>query len=238
MTEPRPLRVWAIVVGGGSGSRFGRPKQFEPIGSERVLDRSVRVARGACDGVVVVVPPEFAQRERAVGGGASRAASVARGLDRVPDDADVIVVHDAARPLATHDLYLRVIEAVAAGADGAVPGVPVPDTIKLVTRDGRVAETPDRAALVAVQTPQAFAAAALRAAHADPALATDPTVTDDASMVERRGGTVVVVAGDPLNRKITHPEDLDWARRRVLGAVDSPHAPDRPPRPVYGGGGE
>jgi len=212
---PPPPRVWAIVVGAGSGTRFGRPKQFELIGSERVLDRSVRIAREACDGVVVVVPPDLADREGAVAGGATRAASVARGLAEVPHDADVVVVHDAARPLATPDLYARVIAAVVAGADGVVPGVPVADTIKLVDAAGHVVDTPDRASLIAVQTPQAFRGSALRAAHADPSLVDDPSVTDDAAMIERRGGTVVVVAGDPVNRKITHPDDLEWARRQV-----------------------
>lgn len=209
--------MWAIVVGAGSGARFGGAKQFAQLGDERVLDRSVRIAGEACDGVVVVVPAEAAERERArfagvVAGGATRAASVARGLAQVPDDAEVICVHDAARPLATAELYARVIAAVQAGAEAAVPGLPLADTVKQIAPDGTVVATPDRAGLVTVQTPQAFVAAALRAAHADPALAADPTITDDAAMVERCGGRVVVVPGDPRNRKITHPDDLSWAR--------------------------
>lgn len=209
--------MWAIVVGAGSGTRFGRPKQFESLGAERVIDRSVRIAAAACDGVVVVLPADAVAEwtpvagEQAVAGGDSRTASVACGLARVPAEADVVCVHDAARPLASADVYADVVAAVVGGADAAVPGIPVPDTIKVV--DGSVVvDTPDRATLVAVQTPQAFSAAALRGAHADPELAVDPTVTDDASMVERRAGRVVVVAGDPVNRKITHPDDLEWAR--------------------------
>jgi 2-C-methyl-D-erythritol 4-phosphate cytidylyltransferase len=211
-TVPSQPRVWAIVVGAGAGTRFGRAKQYEPLGPERVLDRSVRIARQACDGVVVVVPPGDAERERAVAGGPTRAASVGNGLAAVPADADVICVHDAARPLATTDLYARVVAAVCAGADAAVPGLPLSDTVKQVAPDGTVLATPDRATLVTVQTPQAFAAAALRAAHADPASAGDPTITDDATMIERRGGRVVVVPGEPENRKITRPDDLVRAR--------------------------
>jgi 2-C-methyl-D-erythritol 4-phosphate cytidylyltransferase len=205
--------VWTIVVGGGSGQRFGRPKQYEEFGHERVIDRSCRIAASVSDGVVVVVPPADADREHAVAGGATRSESVRAGLAEVPDDVDVICVHDAARPLATEALYRRVIDAVLEGADGAVPGVPVADTIKVVARHDDttvVTSTPDRAALVAVQTPQAFRADRLRAAHGDAAEG-----TDDAALVERAGGRVVVVVGEPDNRKITRPDDLRWARRRL-----------------------
>jgi 2-C-methyl-D-erythritol 4-phosphate cytidylyltransferase len=206
----RPPKVWAVVVGGGSGARFGRPKQYELLGAERVIDRSRRIAAAACDGVVVVVPPADADREGGIAGGATRSESVRAGLAAVPDDADIVCVHDAARPLATPELYARVIDAVSAGADGAVPGVPVVDTIKVVGGDGTVVATPDRATLVAVQTPQAFRADRLRAVHA-----VGGTATDDAALIEAGGGRVVVVAGEPDNRKITDPADLDWARDRV-----------------------
>jgi 2-C-methyl-D-erythritol 4-phosphate cytidylyltransferase len=169
--------------------------------------------------VVVVVPPADASREGAVAGGSTRSESVRAGLAAVPDEASIICVHDAARPFASVQLFERVVSAVRGGADGAVPGVPVADTIKVVgapvsgVTDGSVPcrpvlDTPDRAALVAVQTPQAFRASVLRRAHID---AGDGT--DDASLVERMGGTVVVVAGEPGNRKITLPDDLEWARR-------------------------
>ena len=124
-------------------------------------------------------------------GGATRSESVRAGLAAVPPDAEVVVVHDAARPLATAALFDAVIDAVRAGADGAVPGLPVADTLKRVD-DVRVIETVDRVGLVAVQTPQAFRAGVLRAAHAPAADA-----TDDAALVEALGGTVVVVPGDP-----------------------------------------
>lgn len=205
------------MVGGGSGERFGRPKQYEPLGGERVIDRSRRIAASVSDGVVVVVPADDAVREGGVVGGDTRSASVRAGLAAVPDEADVICVHDAARPLATSAVYHRVIDAVLAGADGAVPGVPVTDTIKIVEASDDpteemavVAATPGRSSLRAVQTPQAFRAEALRRAHAGGAEG-----TDDAELVEAAGGRVVVVDGEEANRKITVPDDLARARAIV-----------------------
>jgi 2-C-methyl-D-erythritol 4-phosphate cytidylyltransferase len=203
--------VWAIVVAGGSGSRFGDtvPKQFLELAGLRVIDWALAAAGAACDGVVAVLPATHLDAALTVGvttvaGGDSRSASVRAGLAAVPDAAAVIVVHDAARPLADTALFARVVAAVRAGADGAVPGVPVPDTIKRVDPSGeRVVETLDRAALRAIQTPQAFAATALRAAHAG-----GGDATDDAALVEAAGGRVVVVDGDPGNLKVTGPDDL------------------------------
>jgi 2-C-methyl-D-erythritol 4-phosphate cytidylyltransferase len=202
--------VWAVVVGGGSGQRFGAAKQYERLGDERVIDRSRRVAESVCDGVVVVVPAADADHERAVAGGETRSASVRAGLGAVPDGADIVCVHDAARPMAGPELYRRVIEAVRGGADGAVPAVPVSDTIKIVDGDGSVVATPDRAALVAVQTPQAFRADMLRKAHAE-----GGEGTDDAALVEAIGGHVVTVPGDISNRKITDRADLEWANSLI-----------------------
>lgn len=199
-----------MVVGGGSGQRFGAVKQYERLGDERVIDRSRRVAESVCDGVVVVVPAADAQRERGIAGGETRSASVRAGLAAVPDEADIVCVHDAARPLARPDLYRRVIDAVRAGADGAVPAIAVSDTIKIVGGDGAVVGTPERSTLVAVQTPQAFRADMLRKAHADGGEA-----TDDASLVEAIGGRVVAVPGDIGNRKITEPADLEWANAQL-----------------------
>jgi len=179
------------------------------------LDHAVATARSVSDGVVVVVPLPDAHREGGVAGGATRRQSVANGLAGVPNDATVICVHDAARPFASAALYRAVIAAVEAGADAAVPGVAVTDTIKVVD-DGVVQSTPRRASLVAVQTPQAFRADALRAAHARlPEADEGVEFTDDASMIEASGGRVVVVAGEDDNRKITRPDDLLWARQRL-----------------------
>ena len=211
----QPEIVWTVVVAGGSGARFGRPKQYELLDEHRMIDHSVAAARASSDGVVVVVPAsdvatESQRFDLVVAGGATRSDSVRAGLAAVPSDADIICVHDAARPFASAALFRSVIAAVRAGAEGAIPGVAVTDTIKVVGADGAVQHTPERSSLVAVQTPQAFRAAALRAAHAG-----GPEGTDDAALVEAAGGRVVVVAGEPDNRKVTHPDDLDWARVKV-----------------------
>jgi 2-C-methyl-D-erythritol 4-phosphate cytidylyltransferase len=145
-----------------------------------------------------------------VEGGQSRSESVRRGLGAVPEIATVICVHDAARPFATVSLFERVIEAVGNGVDAAIPGIAVTDTVKEVDDAGRVVATPNRAALRAVQTPQAFVANVLRAAHAGGAEG-----TDDAAVVEAAGGYVVVVEGEQDNRKVTTPDDLTWARQKM-----------------------
>ena len=217
MSNDAAENVWTIVVAGGTGSRFGRAKQFELIGTRRVIDRAADAAREAGDGVIVVVPSAEVAAEGGVAGGTTRSESVRAGLAAVPPEATIICVHDAARPFASARLFAAVIEAVAQGADGAVPGVPVTDTIKRVDADSVVVDTPPRQALVAVQTPQAFRAAALRAAHAS-----GREATDDAALVELCGGRVVVVAGELTNRKITHADDLAWAREQA--------GPDQPTR--------
>jgi 2-C-methyl-D-erythritol 4-phosphate cytidylyltransferase len=198
--------VWAVIVAAGWGQRFGGPKQFAELGGARLVDHAIATASAACDAVVLVVPDatdwQGAEVAALVTGGASRAESVRAGLDAVPLGAGVIVVHDAARPLATRELFSAVISAVRGGADGAVPGLAVADTLKRVD-DVRVTATVDRVGLVAVQTPQAFEAEILRAAHA-----TRTEATDDAALVEELGGTVVVVPGDPRNLKVTGPADL------------------------------
>jgi 2-C-methyl-D-erythritol 4-phosphate cytidylyltransferase len=202
--------VWAVVVAAGSGVRYGGPKQFAMLAGTRVVDRSLAVARAACDGVVLVLSDPDAWdgtgADAVVAGGATRAASVRAGLDAVPADAEVVAVHDAARPLAGPELYAAGVAAVRAGADGAIPGIPVADTLKRVEVRGDeqvIVATVDRTTLVAAQTPQAFRADVLRAAHAS-----GDDATDDAALVEARGGKVVIVPGDPANLKLTGPHDL------------------------------
>ena len=208
-------QVWSIVVAGGSGHRFGRLKQFSALGGRPVLEWAVVACRPCSAGVVLVLPAGSAGSEThgadvVVTGGATRADSVRCGLAAVPADAEVIVVHDAARPLASPALFAAVIGAVAdGGADGAVPGVPPSDTIKAVDDSGQVTSTLDRARLVAVQTPQAFRAPALRRRPRG----RPPGATDDAMLVEALGGTVRVVPGEPGNLKITDPDDLGVAER-------------------------
>jgi 2-C-methyl-D-erythritol 4-phosphate cytidylyltransferase len=200
------MPVWTIVVAGGTGARFGDRKQYQPLGPDRVLDWALRAARARSDGIVLVVPDDTVDQPEpaadiVVAGDTTRSGSVRAGLAAVPADADVIVVHDAARPVSPQAVWDRVLTAVAAGADAAVPAVPVIDTLRVVG-----GSTVDRTGFVAVQTPQAFRAAALRSAHAD-----GPEGTDDASLVEAAGGRVVVVDGDAANIKITTPTDLALA---------------------------
>ena len=207
--------VWAIVVAAGEGHRFGGAKQFQPLGDRRVIDWAVSGAARWCEGVVVVLsearadawsPPPVSPGRCSGGvfvaaGGVLRSDSVRCGLSLVPGDAEIVLVHDGARPLAGDAVFMRVIQAVRDGADAAVPVIDLTDTIR--RRDGGTA---DRTELVAVQTPQAFRADVLRAAHAGGADA-----TDDATLVEAAGGTVTIVAGDSRNLKITESHDLAMA---------------------------
>ena len=202
--------IWTIVVAGGSGERFGAAKQFVELAGRSVLTRAVDAARPSSTGIIVVVPAATVAEVNAasgvgvvvVPGGATRAASVRAGLAAVPADAGIVVVHDAARPLASPSLFRAVIEAVARGADGAIPGVAVADTIKRV-EGTQVVATLDRSELVAVQTPQAFRADVLRRAHAG-----EPEATDDAGLLERIGFVVAVVPGESRNIKLTSVGDL------------------------------
>jgi 2-C-methyl-D-erythritol 4-phosphate cytidylyltransferase len=206
--------VWAIVVAAGSGERFGGPKQLEMVAGRRVVDWSIAAARAVSDGVVLVVSPEWAaafesEATITVAGGATRSESVRNGLAAVPDAAEVVVVHDAARPCATVELFEHVVAALVAhrprGVSAVIPGIGLTDTIKLVDDSGHVVATPDRALLRAVQTPQAFDAAALRRAHT--ANADADRATDDATLIEAAGGVVLVVPGHIDNIKITEAGD-------------------------------
>jgi 2-C-methyl-D-erythritol 4-phosphate cytidylyltransferase len=207
------MSTWAIVVAAGSGTRYGGAKQLVELAGTPVYERSLAAASATCDGVVLVVAEDHRSAvataiDAAAGpgrvdpvlvvGGPTRSESVRRGLAAVPSDADVIVVHDAARPLASPALFEKVVAEIRRGADAAVPGLPVVDTIRHLE-----AGVVDRERLVAVQTPQAFRAAALRKAHEGA-----PDASDDASLVEAVGGIVVIVPGEPANRKITTPVDL------------------------------
>lgn len=206
--------VFAIVVAAGEGRRFGGPKQFEQLAGRTVVEWSVDAARAVVDGVVLVVPGSrrddasaHAGCANVTEGGATRSDSVRAGLSMVPDQARIIVVHDAARPLASAALFRAVIAAVNEGADGAIPVLPVTETLKRV-EEGRVVSTVERDSLVVVQTPQAFRADILRRAHE-----TSGEATDDAALVEAIGGDVVVVAGEWQNRKLTDQEDaalFEW----------------------------
>ena len=220
MTIAEPDEVWTVVVAAGASQRFGGDKLgaviAPPYGT--VLDRSITVAMAAGQGVVVVVAAdspllagEHPPALRFVAGGATRSASVRAGLDAVPEAAAAILVHDGARPLASPALFARVVEAITGGAEVVVPVVPVVDTIRSV--DGGVV---DRERLRAVQTPQGFRAAVLRAAHAAGAEA-----TDDAALAEALGASVTLVAGETTNLKITRPVDLVVARSYLEDSDDA-----------------
>jgi 2-C-methyl-D-erythritol 4-phosphate cytidylyltransferase len=217
-----PEGVWAVLVAAGRGERLGdgRPKAFARLGGLPLLAEPLRRLDGSewVDAIVVVVPHEWeepaillaeelgaAKVTACVTGGETRSASVRAGIAEVPEDAAVILVHDAARPLLPPELVPRLLDALGEGYDGAVPGLPVADTVKRV-RDGVVVETPDRDGLVAVQTPQAFAADVLRRAAAGEG-------SDCASLVEAAGGRVRVVAGDERLLKVTTAADLARAER-------------------------
>ncbi len=215
-------KIWTVVVAAGSGSRFGAAKQFCDLAGVSVLDRSVSAAARHSDGVVVVVPRSELDRLsgelgsgelaegvewRLVAGGATRSGSVRNGLGEVPDDVGIVLVHDAARPLASDSVFENVIAAVRAGADAATPVIPVTDTIR--HRSGGVV---DRDELVAVQTPQAFRADVLRQVHREA-----PEATDDVTLVSEAGGAVELVPGDQRNLKLTTPYDLEMAALLISG---------------------
>jgi 2-C-methyl-D-erythritol 4-phosphate cytidylyltransferase len=205
--------IAAVVVAAGQGVRFGGQKQFLALGTETVAGASVRVARSVAHTVVLVVPSDYTGdgegADFVVVGGNTRASSVRAGL-KACGDAEIVIVHDAARPLASTDLFRSVVIAVRDGADAAIPGLSVSDTVKRVRRDDDVlivTETIPRDEVVLVQTPQAFRTSALRDAHKN-----GGDATDDAALVEANGGRVVVVPGEKRNVKITEPSDIDVVR--------------------------
>ena len=219
------VAVWAVVVAAGSGERLGaeHPKAFVAFGEDPLIASSVAALddHPAIEGIVLVVPAGWEERatfmaddigagkaSMAVAGGVTRSDSVAAGVAEVPGDAAIILVHDAARPLVAAELIDRVLGGFADGADGVIPVLPIDDTVKRVDAAGRVVETLDRSELRAVQTPQAFLADVFRRAVAADDRATG---TDCASLVERAGGTIATVAGDPRTMKITTRADLERA---------------------------
>lgn len=202
------MHVAAVVVAGGHGERFGGLKQFALLEGSTLAARSVAVARSVAEHVVLVVPDGYSGggegADVTVIGGPTRSASVRSGLSAVAD-AEIVVIHDAARPCASAQLFEAVVQAVSDGAHGAVPGLAITDTIKRVERGNviRVVGTVLRDDLVTVQTPQAFRRVDLAAAHVD-----EPEATDDAALLELLGLIVVVVPGERTNLKVTTSADL------------------------------
>lgn len=199
------------------GTRLGEaiPKAFVEIDGVTLLELSADAARasGSVDQLVVAAPAALVEKAAAlvpdavvVAGGTERSDSVREGLAAAPD-ADLFLVHDAARALTPPALFTSVVQALAGGARAVVPGLPVTDTLKRVDEDGVVVDTPDRGELRAVQTPQGFTADVLRRAHDG-----GDDATDDAGLVEALGVPVRVVPGDAMAFKVTTPFDLDMAR--------------------------
>jgi 2-C-methyl-D-erythritol 4-phosphate cytidylyltransferase len=221
------MSVWAVLVAAGRGERLGedRPKAFVRLGELPLLAEPLRRLDESewIDHVVVVAPPEWEEPTillaeevgaskvaACVTGGETRTESVRAGVADVPDDAAVILVHDAARPFVDDGVVKRLIDALQGGFDGAVPVLRLPDTVKRVS-GGVVVETLDRDALMAVQTPQAFVAPVLRAAL-DGASGELARATDCAALVEAAGGRIATVEGDERLLKVTTPADLERAR--------------------------
>lgn len=221
--------AWAIVAAGGSGRRLGidRPKAFAQLAGRPLLAESLdRLDRCPwVDAIVVAAPPGWEEPAillaeeiavtkvvACVTGGATRAESAQAALAEVSEEALVVLVHDAARPLLEDAVIERVLEPLGRGFDGAVPALPAADTLKRVVR-GVVIETVDREGLMRAQTPQAFLAPSLRRAFAGDLA----DATDCASLVERAGGRVAVVDGDPRLVKVTTPADLALVEALLAG---------------------
>ncbi len=228
MDQGSAQTTWAVLVAAGAGERLGsdRPKAFAALAGRPLLAESLERLDASewIDAIVVAAPPGWEEPAillseelvaskvtSVVAGGETRAESVRNALAEVSDEALVVLVHDAARPLVDDAVIQRVLGRLDGTVDGVVPGMAVQDTVKRVS-GGVVAETVDREGLVAVQTPQAFVAESLRAAFAGELAG----ATDCASLVERLGGRVAVVDGDPRLAKVTTVGDLE----RVTGLLD------------------
>ena len=214
------MSVWAILVAAGRGERLGldQPKAFAKLNAQPLLAEPLRRLDESdwIDAIVLVAPPGWEEPaillaeevgcgkvSACVPGGETRSDSVRAGVAEVPEDAAVVLVHDAARPLLPAEVIERVLAPLSEGWDGVVPGLPVSDTLKKVGADGAVEDTVSRDGLWAVQTPQAFAADVFRRA-----VANGGEATDCAGLVEAGGGRVKVVEGDARLLKVTTADDL------------------------------
>jgi 2-C-methyl-D-erythritol 4-phosphate cytidylyltransferase/2-C-methyl-D-erythritol 2,4-cyclodiphosphate synthase len=216
--------IAAIIAAAGSGERFGAsiPKALIQLGDRTLLEHAVSAISSVADQIVVTAPAGFEDAIRTlvgdavtvVTGGATRSESVRLGLAAI-DGAEFVLVHDAARALATRELAAQVVAALKNGDVAVIPGLPEVDTVKVIGADGYVTSTPDRAQLRRVQTPQGFTYKVLKAAHATPSDA-----TDDAVLVADAGHKVRIIEGEERALKITTPSDLATAIQ-FLGAADS-----------------
>jgi 2-C-methyl-D-erythritol 4-phosphate cytidylyltransferase len=222
--------TWAVLVAAGTGERLGvdRPKAFAALAGRPLLAESLdRLDRCPwVDAIVVAAPPGWEEPAILLGeelavhkvvscvtGGATRAESVRSALGDVGDEALVVLVHDAARPLVSDEIVERVLGPLSEGYDGVVPALPVPDTLKRVA-GSKVIETVRRDDLFGAQTPQAFLAPVVRRAYEGDISG----ATDCASLVERQGGRIAVVEGDPRLLKVTTPSDLALVEALLLSS--------------------
>jgi 2-C-methyl-D-erythritol 4-phosphate cytidylyltransferase/2-C-methyl-D-erythritol 2,4-cyclodiphosphate synthase len=216
--------IAAIIAAAGSGERFGAsiPKALIQLGDRTLLEHALSAIYSVADQIVVTAPSGYEDQIRelvgsditVVTGGATRSESVRLGLAAI-SGADFVLVHDAARALASRDLVARVVTALKSGDVAVIPGLPEVDTVKVIGADGYVQSTPDRASLRRVQTPQGFSYSVLKDAHAKPADA-----TDDAVLVANAGHKVRIIAGEDRALKITTPQDLATALQ-FLGVANT-----------------
>lgn len=224
------MTVAALLLAAGAGERLGAgvPKALYPLGGRTILEHAYLsiTADPRITHVVVTAPAEEAEKVAAtmagravvISGGRTRQDSVRLALDMLAaDSVETVLVHDAARPFVPAGVIGRVIDALAAGADAAVPALAVADTIKRVSADGAVIGTLNRTELRAVQTPQGFRLSELVAAHEYAIKAGLHDVSDDSGLVERHGGRVVLVEGADEAFKITRPWDLRLAEALLQG---------------------
>ena len=200
--------IWIILLAGGMGTRFGGLKQFESLGKRRVLEWSLETARTISPNTVLVLPKDSKIADwdidpgiQTTEGGKTRSESVRAGIQEVDKEAEIILIHDVVRPLASPDLYKSVIKAIHEGADASAPAIPITDTIH-----NDAGEFLDRSTLRALQTPQAFKAEPLRKLHKH-----QPEASDDTSLFLDSGCKLTLVQGDTRNLKITEPKDLALA---------------------------
>lgn len=226
--------VGVVLVGAGKGERLGAdvPKAFVKLRGRTLIEFGVSVVTSLPHQghLVIVAPTNYAAQTleivsavlpensswtvSVVAGGRERHESVRFGIEALPESVETVLVHDAARPFASADLFERVIAAVLATGEAVIPALPVADTLKRVDANGVVHETVERASLFAVQTPQGFVREVLAAAHADFELLR-PIPTDDAEVVQRAGGAVRTVPGETSAHKLTSPADLAVLERML-----------------------
>ena len=211
------MKIWTVLVAAGEGLRFGSKKQLAELAGKPVLLHSAVAASSVSDGIVVVTSGEDIEFVKSclknivhvyevAQGGSTRSESVRRGLEKVPDDSEIVIVHDGVRPLASQELFELVVGKVKDGAEAVVPVVPIADSLRSIN-----GKQISRDEVVAVQTPQAFTASLLRKAYLN-----NEDATDDSSLVESVGGTIDFVDGDVSNLKITVSSDLLIAEQFLI----------------------